>query len=142
MTRKLSEEHKIKISLSRKSKFAKLDRPAISGQRCGVCKNLIKFGDHYSKITKSWTCKMCADSLINHIDSVKLEDIIHEVDFDDTIFDKERCKRWIVKVFDKEKEDYVEYGYGNETYGQFLRITYTSTDQSFPNTVKEELNEN
>ena len=44
-------------------------------------------------------------------------------------------------MFEKMKQGYLEYGYDDESYITFLRVTYKRTDINFPETIEAELNE-
>jgi hypothetical protein len=44
-------------------------------------------------------------------------------------------------MFEKMKSEYIDYGYSDEGYEGFLVQTYVSTKESFPESIKSELEE-
>ncbi len=61
--------------------------------------------------------------------------VISHIDINDKI----ECALWCGSQFEKMKQDYIDNGYGDESYEGFLVQTYVSTKESFPDTIKAEL---
>lgn len=112
-------------------------------KKCRLCDIEIHKGEYNSPITGKWLCNFCKKSLLDNIDNTKLERVLIEIDLDEAILEreKERAKLWVIKMFERMKEGFIEYGYNDEQYEGFLVSTYKNTQANFPETIEVELNE-